>query len=86
MKIYNKTTRELFGFINLEPPTIFRRKPNQVKIKFQKYIYLFPQKVYVIGNCIGKDKKGNQIFQKKAIYYWFWFLYIEVNFIYTEKR
>lgn len=81
MKLYNKITREFLGFINLEPPTIFRIKPNLIEVKFQKYIYLFPQKVHVIGNRLGDSK----YFEKKAVYYWFLFIYIEVHYAVKEN-
>jgi hypothetical protein len=44
MKImmYNSTTKELFGIINFEKPTLFRNKKYWKLIR-TKYCYFFPQ-------------------------------------------
>lgn len=47
MKIYNSTTRELFGFINFEASNLFSSYKKKIKIVCVKYCYVFPQKVFV---------------------------------------
>lgn len=46
MKIYNTTTKELFGFINFEKPNIFKSFKRDTKIKSRRYCYFFPQRIH----------------------------------------
>jgi len=54
MKIYNRITHELFGFINFEKPNIFKSLRKDVKLRVVKYCYFFPQRehVYLEGHKI----------------------------------
>jgi hypothetical protein len=67
MKIYCKTTKELFGFINFEKPTLFKFQKEEVKIRRVKYCYFFPQRV----TCWSEKNKTQTI-----IYFLFWRIFI----------
>jgi hypothetical protein len=47
MKIYNKTTKELFDFINFEKSNLIKSFKRDTKITKTKYCYFFPQRVHV---------------------------------------
>jgi hypothetical protein len=80
MKIYNKTTKELFGCISfIQPFNIFRFKHLDIRVKrMKKYCYLFPQKNYVWG---WNAKRGHAY--KEETNYWVFVWHITVT--HTKK-
>lgn len=71
MKVYSKTTKELFGCISLISPfSIFRFKKLDIKVvRMKSYCYLFPQKSSVWNS--DKVRNGVSIMYKHQSLYWF---------------
>ena len=79
MKIYNNTTKELFGCISFVSPfAISRRQKKIVKIvRIKKYFYVFPQKSYVWG---VNARRGLAYKEETNYYIFVW----HVNVIHTR--
>lgn len=73
MKIYNTTTKELFGVFNFENPNIFKSFKIDTKIKLTKYCYIFPQRVHTY----------NEKYKENTVYFFlFWRIIINHKYPY----
>ena len=80
MKIYNATTKELFGCISfISPLSIIRRHKKTVNIvRIKKYFYVFPQKSYVWG----WNKSRAHAYKEETLY---WVFVWHIRVVHTKS-
>lgn len=74
MKLYSKTTKELFGCISfISPLNIFKNIKIDASIKRINYCYVFPQRCYTWNF----NEKSKTYYKSRVQYWWFcWMLTI----------